>query len=218
MARVYPIRAGAWTLLLAVLFMLLAGNIPAAENGTHKNILILGDSLAAGYGIQREEAFPALLQKKIEDAKLPYRIVNGGVSGDTTAGGLRRIDWMLKQPVDVLVVELGGNDGLRGILPAETKKNLQGIIDKAKQKYPHVRVVVAGMQMPPNMGDDYTKAFAEVFPAVAKANQASLIPFLLDGVGGKTELNQPDGIHPTPKGHEVVAENVWKVLGPVLRK
>lgn len=218
MARVYPIRAGAWTLLLAVLFMLRAGNIPAAENGTQKNILILGDSLAAGYGIQREEAFPALLQKKIEDARLPYRIVNGGVSGDTTAGGLRRIDWMLKQPVDVLVVELGGNDGLRGIPPAETKKNLQGIIDKAKQKYPHVRVVVAGMQMPPNMGDDYTKAFAEVFPAVAKANQASLIPFLLDGVGGKTELNQPDGIHPTPKGHEVVAENVWKVLGPVLRK
>lgn len=218
MARVYPIRAGAWTLLLAVLFMLLAGNIPAAENGTQKNILILGDSLAAGYGIQREEAFPALLQKKIEDARLPYRIVNGGVSGDTTAGGLRRIDWLLKQPVDVLIVELGGNDGLRGIPPAETKKNLQGIIDKAKQKYPHVRVVVAGMQMPPNMGDDYTKAFAEVFPAVAKANQASLIPFLLDGVGGKTELNQPDGIHPTPKGHEVVAENVWKVLGPVLRK
>jgi acyl-CoA thioesterase-1 len=218
MARVYPIRAGAWTLLLAVLFMLRAGNIPAAENGTQKNILILGDSLAAGYGIQREEAFPALLQKKIEDARLPYRIVNGGVSGDTTAGGLRRIDWMLKQPVDVLIVELGGNDGLRGIPPAETKKNLQGIIDKAKQKYPHVRVVVAGMQMPPNMGDDYTKAFAEVFPAVAKANQASLIPFLLDGVGGKTELNQPDGIHPTPKGHEVVAENVWKVLGPVLRK
>lgn len=218
MARVYPIRAGAWTLLLAVLFMLLAGNIPAAENGTQKNILILGDSLAAGYGIQREEAFPALLQKKIEDAKLPYRILNGGVSGDTTAGGLRRIDWMLKQPVDVLVVELGGNDGLRGIPPAETKKNLQGIIDKAKQKYPHVRVVIAGMQMPPNMGEDYTKAFAEIFPAVAKANQASLIPFLLDGVGGKTELNQPDGIHPTPKGHEVVAENVWKVLGPVLRK
>ncbi len=217
MARLYPIRAGAWTLLLAVLFMLLAGNIPAAENATAKNVLILGDSLAAGYGIQREEAFPALLQKKIEAAKLPYRIVNGGVSGDTTAGGLRRIDWMLKQPVDVLIVELGGNDGLRGIPPAETKKNLQGIIDKAKQKYPQVRVVVAGMQMPPNMGEDYTKAFAEVFPAVAKANQATLIPFLLEGVGGQADLNQPDGIHPTPKGHEVVAENVWKVLAPVLK-
>jgi acyl-CoA thioesterase I len=218
MARNHPIRAGAWTLLLAVLFTLLAGNLPAAENGTPKNVLILGDSLAAGYGIQREEAFPALLQKKIEAAKLPYRIVNGGVSGDTTAGGLRRIDWMLKQPVDVLIVELGGNDGLRGIPPAETKKNLQGIIDKAKQKYPQVRVVVAGMQMPPNMGEDYTKAFAEVFPSVAQANKAILIPFLLEGVGGKADLNQPDGIHPTPKGHEVVAENVWKVLGPVLNK
>jgi acyl-CoA thioesterase-1 len=217
MARLYPIRAGAWTLLPAVLFMLLAGNIPAAENGTPKNVLILGDSLAAGYGIQREEAFPALLQKKIEAAKLPYRIVNGGVSGDTTAGGLRRIDWMLKQPVDVLIVELGGNDGLRGIPPAETKKNLQGIIDKAKQKNPQVRVVVAGMQMPPNMGEDYTKAFAEVFPAVARANKATLIPFLLEGVGGQADLNQPDGIHPTPKGHEVVTENVWKVLAPVLK-
>ncbi len=218
MARIYPIRAGAWTLLLAVLFMLSVGNIPATEkNVTPKNLLILGDSLAAGYGINREEAFPALLQKKIETAKLPYRIVNGGVSGDTTAGGLRRIDWMLKQPVDVLIVELGGNDGLRGIPPAETKKNLQGIIDKAKQKYPQVRVVIAGMQMPPNMGEDYTKAFAEVFPAVAKANQATLIPFLLEGVGGQADLNQPDGIHPTPKGHEVVAENVWKVLAPVLK-
>lgn len=218
MARCYPIRAGAWTLLSAVLFMLLAGNISAAENAMPKNVLILGDSLAAGYGIQREEAFPALLQKKIEAANLPYRIVNGGVSGDTTAGGLRRIDWMLRQPVDVLVVELGGNDGLRGISPAETKKNLQGIIDKAKQKYPQVRVVIAGMQMPPNMGEDYMKAFAAVFPSVAQTNKATLIPFLLDGVGGKTELNQPDGIHPTPKGHEVVAENVWKILGPVLSK
>jgi len=218
MARIYPIRAGAWTLLLAVLFMLLAGNIPATEkNVTPKNVLILGDSLAAGYGIQREEAFPALLQKKIEAAKLPYLIVNGGVSGDTTAGGLRRIDWMLKQPVDVLIVELGGNDGLRGIPPAETKKNLQGIIDKAKQKYPQVRVVIAGMQMPPNMGEDYTKAFAEVFPAVAKANQATLIPFLLEGVGGQADLNQPDGIHPTSKGHEVITENVWKVLATVLK-
>jgi len=217
MARLYPIRAGAWTLLLAVLFMLLAGNIPAAENDAPKNVLILGDSLAAGYGINREEAFPTLLQKKIADAKLPYLIVNGGVSGDTTAGGLRRIDWMLRQPVDVLIVELGGNDGLRGIPPAETKKNLQGIIDKAKQRYPHVRVVVAGMQMPPNMGEDYTKAFAEVFPAVAKANQATLIPFLLEGVGGKADLNQPDGIHPTPKGHEVITENIWKVLAPVLK-
>ncbi|MCD6050718.1 MAG: lysophospholipase L1-like esterase [Verrucomicrobia bacterium] len=216
MARLHLIRAGVWTLAMTVLFML-ADNLPAADTAAPKSVLILGDSLAAGYGITREEAFPALLQKKIETAKLPYRIVNGGVSGDTTAGGLRRIDWMLKQPADVLIVELGGNDGLRGIPPAETKKNLQGIIDKAKQKYPQIRIIVAGMQMPPNMGEDYTKAFAEVFPSIAQANKATLIPFLLEGVGGQADLNQPDGIHPTPKGHQVVAENVWKVLEPVLK-
>ena len=216
MARLDSIRTGAWTLLLAVLFML-AQTLSAAEPASLKTVLILGDSLAAGYGITREEAFPALLQKKIETAKLPYRIVNGGVSGDTTAGGLRRIDWLLKQPVDVLIVELGGNDGLRGIQPAETRKNLQGIIDKARQKHPRVRIVVAGMQMPPNMGEDYMKAFAEVFPSIAQANQATLIPFLLEGVGGKPELNLPDGIHPTPNGHAIVADNVWKVLAPILK-
>lgn len=206
-----------WTLLSLFLFMLgwLAG---AAEVATPKNVLILGDSLAAGYGVEREQAFPALLQMKIEAAKLPYRMVNGGVSGDTTAGGLRRIDWLLKQPVDILIVELGGNDGLRGIAPEATKANLQGIIDKAKQKYPGIRIMVTGMQMPANMGEDYTKAFAAIFPAVAKANNAVLLPFLLEGVGGKEELNQQDGIHPNPKGHAIVAETVWKVLEPMLKQ
>lgn len=216
MARIHPIRAGFWTLVLAFLFML-GGNSFAAEASALKTVLILGDSLAAGYGVQREEAFPALLQNKIETAKLPYRMVNGGVSGDTSAGGLRRIDWLLKQKVDVLIVELGGNDGLRGVNPTSTKQNLQGIIDKAKQKYPAIKIVVAGMQMPPNMGEEYTKTFAEIFPTLAKDNQATLIPFLLEGVGGLPEMNQPDGVHPTPKGHKKVAENVWKVLEPVLR-
>lgn len=202
--------------MLAFLFML-GGNSFAAEASALKTVLILGDSLAAGYGVQREEAFPALLQNKIETAKLPYRMVNGGVSGDTSAGGLRRIDWLLKQKVDVLIVELGGNDGLRGVNPTSTKQNLQGIIDKAKQKYPAIKIVVAGMQMPPNMGEEYTKTFAEIFPTLAKDNQATLIPFLLEGVGGLPEMNQPDGVHPTPKGHKKVAENVWKVLEPVLR-
>ncbi len=201
---------------MAILFMFtqLAG---AAEPMAVKNVLILGDSLAAGYGVEREQAFPSLLQKKLETAKLPYRLVNGGVSGDTSAGGLRRIDWMLKQPVDVLILELGGNDGLRGIAPESTQANLQGIIDKAKQKNPAVRILIAGMQMPPNMGEEYTKAFSAVFPTVAKANQAVLLPFLLEGVGGKEELNQPDGIHPNPKGHAIVAETVWKVLEPMLK-
>jgi acyl-CoA thioesterase I len=217
MARFHPIRAGVWTLLLAFLFMC-GGNSLAAESEATKTVLVLGDSIAAGYGVEREEAFPALLQKKIEAAKLPYRMVNGGVSGDTSSGGLRRIDWMLKQSVDVLVLELGGNDGLRGVNPTTTKQNLQGIIDKAKQKYPQIKIVIAGMQMPPNMGEEYTKAFAEMFPALAKTNDAVLIPFLLEGVGGKPDMNQPDGIHPSVKGHEVVAGNVWKVLEPVLKK
>jgi acyl-CoA thioesterase-1 len=189
----------------------------AAEPLPARTVLILGDSLAAGYGVERDEAFPALLQKKLASSKLPYRLVNGGVSGDTSAGGLRRIDWLLKQPVDVLILELGGNDGLRGIAPESTKANLQGIIDKVKQKNPVVRILIAGMQMPPNMGEDYTKAFAAVFPSVAKANQAVLLPFLLEGVGGKEELNQQDGIHPNAKGHAIVAETVWKVLEPMLR-
>ncbi len=217
MARTYPIRAGAWTLLLAFLFMF-GGDSLAADKPAQKTVLVLGDSIAAGYGVKREEAFPSLLQKKIDAAKLPYRMVNGGVSGDTSSGGLRRIDWMLKQPVDVLILELGGNDGLRGVNPATTKQNLQGIIDKAKRKYPQIKIVLAGMQMPPNMGEEYTKAFAEMYPALAKANNAALIPFLLEGVGGIPDMNLPDGIHPSVEGHEVVAGNVWKVLESVLKK
>ena len=205
-----------WMSLLALGFQPYAP-VSAADAPVTKNILILGDSLAAGYGVNPEQAFPALLQKKIENAQLPYRIINGGVSGDTTAGGLRRVDWLLKQPVDILLVELGGNDGLRGISPVATKQNLQGIITKAKQKYPGIRIVIAGMQMPPNMGEAYTREFADVFPALAKTNNATLLPFLLEGVGGKEELNQADGIHPNPKGHAIVAETVWKVLSPLLK-
>ena len=179
-------------------------------------VVILGDSLAAGYGLDLSEAFPALLQKKIDAAGLKFLVVNAGLSGDTSAGGLRRIDWLLKRRVDVLVLELGGNDGLRGIPVASTKTNLQAIVDRTKQKYPQARLVIAGMQMPPNMGADYTAAFARLFPDLARANQASLIPFLLEGVGGKPELNLPDQIHPTAEGHRIVAENVWKILRPVL--
>jgi acyl-CoA thioesterase-1 len=131
---------------------------------------------------------------------------------------LRRIDWLLKRRVDVLVLELGGNDGLRGIPPAATRTNLQAIIDRTKQKYPQAQVVIAGMQMPPNMGDEYNEAFKKIFPELATANRAALIPFLLEGVGGKPELNLPDLIHPTAEGHRIVAENVWKILKPVLEK
>lgn len=198
--------------------LLLAAAISVSAQTTNRTVLVLGDSIAAGYGVDPEEGFVSLLQKKVQEAKLPFTVVNGGVSGDTTSGGLRRIDWLLRRRIDVLLLELGGNDGLRGITPGASRTNLQAIIDKTKAKYPEVRVIVAGMQMPTNMGRDYTDEFAGIFPTVAKQNGARLIPFLLEGVGGDPKLNQPDMIHPNPKGHGIVAENCWKVLRPVLEE
>ncbi|MGY8652981.1 MAG: arylesterase [Verrucomicrobiia bacterium] len=195
---------------------LLASVAGGAETRPVSNILVLGDSLAAGSGVAREDAFPALLQRKIDSQKLPFKVINAGVSGDTTAGGLRRIDWMLKRKIDVLLLELGGNDGLRGIDTKTTQANLQAIIDKAKAKYPTIRIVIAGMQMPPNMGEEYTERFQNIFLEIAKANKAALIPFLLEGIGADPRYNQPDLIHPTPEGHKIVAATVWKTLGPIL--
>ena len=164
-----------------------------------------------------DEAYPAVIDRWIRETGLPFRVANAGVSGDTTAGGTRRIDWVLKRPVDVLVLELGGNDGLRGIAPAQTRSNLVTIIQKTRAAYPKVRVVIAGMQMPSNLGSDYTTAFREVFPSVAKSESTTLIPFLLEGVGGVAALNQADQIHPNAEGHRRVATNVWQALDPVLR-
>jgi len=183
-----------------------------------KNILVLGDSLAAGYGLEPAQAFPALLQEKIDAADLPFEVINAGVSGDTSAGGLRRIDWLLRRKVDVLLLELGGNDGLRGLSLEMTKTNLQTIIERTKAKYPSVKIIVAGMEMPTNMGPEYVKEFRAIFAGLAKISNVSLIPFLLDGVGGRTDLNQPDRIHPTAEGQKVVAENAWKVLKPLIEK
>ncbi len=177
-----------------------------------KTILFFGNSLTAGYGLEPSQAFPALIQQKIDSAGKAYKVVNAGVSGETTAGGNSRIDWILKQPLHVFVLELGANDGLRGIPVSETKKNLQSIIDKVKKQYPQVKIVLAGMQVPPNMGADYATTFRNVFTDLAKQNSLKLIPFLLEGVGGIRSLNLPDGIHPTPEGHQIVAANVWKVL------
>jgi acyl-CoA thioesterase-1 len=199
--------------VLGFLFLCCALALQASEPNT---ILVLGDSIAAGYGLDPEEAFPALLEKKITRAGLNYTVVNAGESGGTTAGGLRRISWYLRQRVDVLLIELGGNDGLRGIPPQETAKNLQGIIDKVRQKYPAAKIVISGMQMPENMGKEYVTEYREIFPKIAKANGATLVPFLLEGVGGKPELNQPDRIHPTAEGHRIIAETVWKTLKPLL--
>lgn len=195
-----------------------SANEAAPKSAAPRNVVVLGDSLAAGYGLDPSESFPALLQKKVDAAGMNFTVVNAGLSGDTTSGGLRRIDWLLKRRVDVLVLELGGNDGLRGIPVGVTKTNLQAIIDRTKQKNPRAKIVIAGMQMPPNMGADYTTEFARLFPDLAKANNAALIPFLLEGVGGKPELNLPDLIHPTAEGQKIVATNVWTVLKPVLEK
>ncbi len=195
----------------------------AVERGTAEQdtaagptILVLGNSIAAGYGLDPEQSFPALLQGKIDSLGWDARVVNAGLSGETTAGGLRRLDWLLRQEVDVLVVELGGNDGLRGTPVEATRENLAQIIEQARAAQPGIRIVLAGMQIPPNLGAEYTRRFRQMYPALAEEKDVALVPFLLEGVGGIARLNQPDGIHPTAEGQQVVAENVWDVLRPVL--
>jgi acyl-CoA thioesterase-1 len=183
-----------------------------------KNILFFGTSLTAGYGLDPTEAYPALIQNKIDSLKLPYQIINGGLSGETSAGGKGRIAWILKQPVDIFVLELGANDGLRGVPVTETIGNLQSIIDTVKAKYPNVKLVLAGMQIPPSMGTKYASDFKEIFSALAKKNDMVLIPFLLDKVAGIPKLNQADGIHPTAEGDKILATTVWKYLSELLEK
>jgi acyl-CoA thioesterase I len=197
---------------LLLSFILFIGAAPAPGV-----VLFLGDSITAGYGLDISQAYPALIQEKIDAQRWPFKVVNAGQSGDTTAGGLNRIDWLLRNPIEVLVLELGANDGLRGV-PAETiQKNLQAIIDRVKTKYPTAKIIIAGMKLPPNMGRSYRDQFESVFVSVAKKNKAPLIPFVLEGVGGVRDLNLPDGIHPTVRGQQIVAANVWKALEPLLR-
>jgi len=179
-------------------------------------ILFLGTSLTAGLGLDPEEAYPALLQQKIDAAGLRYRVVNAGVSGETSAGARRRLGWLLRQPVAVLLVETGANDGLRGQEPEATRESIQAIFDEAKRQQPPPKLLLAAMEALPNYGEDYRRRFRAVYPELAKANGATLVPFLLDGVAGEARLNQPDGIHPTAEGHALVAANVWESLRPVL--
>ncbi len=184
---------------------------------SEKIILFFGNSLTAGYGLEPTEAFPALIQQKLDSLGHDYRTVNAGLSGETTASGLSRLDWVLeRQPVDIFVLELGANDGLRGIEPTETQQNLEAMIDKVRVANPEVVVVLAGMMVPPNMGSAYSDRFQKVFPAVAKAKDVLLISFLLEGVAGDPELNQADGIHPTAPGQKIVTENIWAVVEPLL--
>lgn len=181
-----------------------------------KNILFFGDSITAGYGLDTDDAFPALIQEKIDSLGLSYNVINAGLSGETSAGGLRRVDWVLQQPVDIFVLELGGNDGLRGVEPSSTKENLQGIIDKVNDKYPDAKIMLAGMEAPPNMGESYTRRFRAIFHELAEENDVIFLPFILEGVAGEADLNLPDGIHPTEEGHKILADNVWNLLEPVL--
>jgi acyl-CoA thioesterase-1 len=181
-------------------------------------ILFLGTSLTAGYGVDPERAYPALIQKKIDAAGLNFRVVNAGVSGETSAGARRRVEWLLQQPVSILVVETGANDGLRGLPPDSLRANIQAIFDQARRLQPSIRLVLLGMRIPPNYGRAYTQRFESVYPELARANQATLVPFLLEGVGGVATLNQADGVHPTAEGQRKMAETVWRVLEPELKR
>lgn len=188
------------------------------ESREQQRILFFGDSITAGYGVGEEQAFPALIRQKIDSLGWNFRVVNGGLSGETSAGGLRRIDWMLRQPVDLFVLELGGNDGLRGIDLSATRQNLQKIIDKVRSEYPGARIVIAGMRVPPNLGPEYTETFRAMYEELAEENGAGLIPFLMEEVGGYEEYMQNDGIHPNARGHRVMAETVWDHIAPTLRE
>lgn len=181
-----------------------------------KHILFFGDSITAGYGLDTEQAFPALIQNRIDSLGLNYRVQNAGLSGETSAGGVRRVDWILQQPADIFVLELGANDGLRGIDPDVTKQNLQQIIDKVLAHDPNITIVLAGMEAPPNMGSEYTNRFRAIFRELAEENSVVFLPFILEDVAGIPELNQPDGIHPTAEGHRMVADYIWEEIKPIL--
>jgi acyl-CoA thioesterase I len=194
-----------------------APSAPRAQTiSTSPRIVFLGDSLTAGLGLSAEQSFPSLISKKLKEKGLDYEVVNAGVSGDTTAGGLRRLDWSLEGDVRVLIVALGGNDALRGLPIDDMKKNLTAILDRAKAR--GIPVILAGMEAPPNNGIDYTTGFRKVYTDLAKQYDVRFIPFLLQGVAGDASLNQADGIHPNVRGAEIVAELVWKELEPLARR
>ncbi len=188
----------------------------AASNSKDKFILFFGNSLTAGYGLKEGQAFTDHIQNRLDSLGENYKVINAGLSGETTAGGKNRINWVLRQPVDIFVLELGGNDMLRGLPFEETEKNLRSIFEQVREKKPEAKLVLTGMMAAPNLGPEYAKGFNAVYPKLAKEFNAAFVPFLLEGVAGISKLNQADGIHPTAKGQEIVAENVWKVLREVV--
>ncbi len=202
-------------------FLLLSSVVPATGEvrqapDTRPSLVAFGDSLTAGLGVGRDDAYPAQLQRRLEELGYQYRVINAGASGDTSAGGLRRIPWVLKSKPEVVILELGANDGLRGLSLEQTTQNLTSIIQQLQEA--DVTVVLAGMKIPPNYGQDYTRGFESIYPALAKQHHLSLIPFFLEGVAASPALNQADGIHPTKEGYRIVAEQVLKVLKPLLRR
>jgi acyl-CoA thioesterase I len=194
-------------------------SMPPGAPGTagESIVLFVGTSLTAGYGLPEEQSFPARIQQRIDAAGLPFRTINAGVSGETSSGALRRIDWLLQQPFDLFVLETGGNDMLRGTDPDVTEKNIQTIVDRVRTARPDALIVLAGMLAMPNLGREYTRRFEEIYPRIAERNGLPLIPFLLEGVAAERELNLPDGIHPNAEGQRIVADNVWAVIEPMLR-
>ena len=181
-------------------------------------IVIFGDSITAGYGLDQEVAFPALIQQKADSLQVPVEVVNAGLSGETSAGGRARVGWILKRPIDIFVLELGGNDALRGVSPEATYENLRSIVEQVQQNSPETLILLTGMEAPPNMGLDYTSKFRSIYPRIAEDTGVALMPFILEEVGGIPELNQADGIHPTEKGHAIIAENLWPYLKPLIQK
>lgn len=191
--------------------------VDKVQKDAKKTIVFFGNSLTAAYGLEASQGFAGLIDHRLDSLGLPYEVVNAGLSGETTAGGNERIDWILEHHhIDVFILELGGNDALRGLKVEQSYENLQSIIDKVKKKFPVVKIVLAGMLAPPNMGPKFTDAFKAMYPTLAQKNEATLIPFLLEGVAGMPKLNLPDGIHPNVVGHRIVTENIWKILQPIL--
>lgn len=195
-----------------LVFFIFVGFLP---DSSERTIIVFGDSIAAGYGLDSDQAFPAFIQEKVDDSGLNYRVINAGLSGETSAGGLRRVDWILQRQADIFILELGGNDGLRGIDPDLTKQNLRGIMQKVRNSNPDVKILLAGMEAPPNMGDTYTSHFREIFKKLSEEADV-FMPFILEDVAGISELNLPDGIHPTEEGHRIIANNLWEYLRPML--
>jgi len=193
-------------------YIILLFTLILSVTGAEYRILCLGDSLTAGYGVQENVAWPALLQNQVSKEFPEAKIINAGTSGATSAGGLRKLPWLFKKNVDVLIVALGANDGLRGLSTDVLEQNLQKVIDSAKKKNPKIRILIAGMKMPPNMGEDYTSKFEALYPRLAEKNKIELIPFLLDGVAGHAKMNLPDGIHPNAEGHKIICRLVWDIL------